>query len=158
MARSGGAGGLLYVVIDGAAGDQYEAAQGFPTWYGPYGAEHYMRAVARLLDHSSGSLAKRCRYTIHRADAMERALRRRSLKPPTHEAMQEERYDPWGRREATSLFKEVGDSAETVYHSDMYVTSEMANRWKEISIGCKSTSGAGRPHIRAELTGVSAPP
>jgi hypothetical protein len=59
---------------------------------------------------------------IHRADAMERALRhRRPLKPPTHEAMQE-RYDPWGRQEATSLFKEVDDSAETAYHSDMYVT------------------------------------
>jgi hypothetical protein len=43
-----------------------------------------------------------------------------------------ERYDPWGHREATSLFKEVGDSAETENHSDMYVTSKMANRWKEI--------------------------
>ena len=50
-----------YIVIDGAAGDQYEAAQGFPTWYGPYGAEHYMWAGSRLLDHSSGSLAGRCR-------------------------------------------------------------------------------------------------
>ena len=115
-----------YIVIDGAAGDQYEAAQGFPTWYGPYGAEHYMRAgsTARSFQWIPGE-----ETPIHRADAMERALRRRSLKPPTHEAMQEERYDPWGRREATSLFKEVGDSAETAYHSDMYVTSEMANRW-----------------------------
>jgi hypothetical protein len=26
----------------------------------------------------------------------------------------------------------VGDSAETAYHSDMYVTSEMASRWKEV--------------------------
>ena len=32
------------IVIDGAAGDEYEAAQGFPRWYGPDGAEHYMRA------------------------------------------------------------------------------------------------------------------
>jgi hypothetical protein len=64
---------------------------------------------------------------------MELALRRqsRSLKPPTREAMQE-RYGPWGRREATSLVREVGDSAETAYYSDMYVTSKMANRWKEI--------------------------
>ena len=64
---------------------------------------------------------------------MERALRRQSqsLKPPTREATQES-YDPWGRREATSLFREVGDSAETAYYSDMYVTSKMANRWKEI--------------------------
>jgi hypothetical protein len=44
----------------------------------------------------------------------------------------QERYDPWGHREATSLFKEVGDSAETEYYSDMYVTSKMASRWKEI--------------------------
>ena len=44
----------------------------------------------------------------------------------------QERYDPWGHRDATSLFKEVGDSAETEYHNDMYVTSKMANRWKEI--------------------------
>jgi hypothetical protein len=35
-------------------------------------------------------------------------------------------------REPTSLFKEVGDSAETEYHSDMYVTPKMASRWKEI--------------------------
>ena len=64
---------------------------------------------------------------------MEDDLRRQSesRKPPTRAAMHE-RYDPWGHREATSLFKEVGDSAETEYHSDMYVTSKMANRWKEI--------------------------
>ena len=30
------------------------------------------------------------------------------------------------------MFKEVSDSAETEYHSDMYVTSEMTDRWKEI--------------------------
>jgi hypothetical protein len=36
------------------------------------------------------------------------------------------------KQEATSLFKEVGDSAETACHSDMYATSEMASRWKEI--------------------------
>jgi hypothetical protein len=44
----------------------------------------------------------------------------------------QERYDPWGNRDATSMFKEVGDSAETGYDNDMYVTSKMANRWKEI--------------------------
>jgi hypothetical protein len=52
-------------------------------------------------------------------------------RPPTHEALQG-RYGPWGRREAAPLFREVGDSAETAYHSDMYATSEMASRWKEI--------------------------
>jgi hypothetical protein len=31
-----------------------------------------------------------------------------------------------------SLFREVGDSGDTAYHSDMYVTSQMANRFKEI--------------------------
>jgi hypothetical protein len=54
-----------------------------------------------------------------------------SRKPPTRAAMHE-RHDPWGHREATSLFKEVGDSAETEYHGDMYVTPKMANRWKEM--------------------------
>jgi hypothetical protein len=44
----------------------------------------------------------------------------------------QERYDPWGHQDATSLFKEVSDSAETEYHGDMYVTSEMTGRWKEI--------------------------
>jgi hypothetical protein len=59
-----------------------------------------------------------------------RACQSRHL--PTSEALRE-RYDPWGCREAASLFREVGDcSAETAYHSDMYVTSKMANRWKEI--------------------------
>jgi hypothetical protein len=53
-----------YLAIDGAAGgengDEYEAAQGFPSWCGPYGAGQYMR-LARLPGHSSGSLAERCR-------------------------------------------------------------------------------------------------
>jgi hypothetical protein len=44
----------------------------------------------------------------------------------------QERYDPWGRREAASLFREAGDSAEAAYHSDLYATSKMANRWKKI--------------------------
>jgi hypothetical protein len=59
---------------------------------------------------------------------MEKDLRRQSelLKPPTREEMQE-RYDPWGHRDATSLFKEVSDSAETEYYSGMYVTSKMAD-------------------------------
>jgi hypothetical protein len=34
------------------------------------------------------------------------------LKPQTCEDMQE-RDDPWGKRDATSIFKEVGNSAET---------------------------------------------
>jgi hypothetical protein len=59
-------------------------------------------------------------------------LRRQSdqLKPQTREEMQE-RYDLWAR-DATSMFKEVGDSAETDYDNDMYVASKMASRWKEI--------------------------
>jgi hypothetical protein len=81
-----------YIAIDGAAGDQYEAAQGFPTWYGPYGAGHYMRAgsVARSFQWIPGG-----ETPTDRANAMELALRRQSqsLKPPTREAMQE-RYDP----------------------------------------------------------------
>jgi hypothetical protein len=42
-----------------------------------------------------------------RAEApMERDLRSQSLSttPPTHESLQE-RHDPWGRREAVSLFR-----------------------------------------------------
>jgi hypothetical protein len=64
---------------------------------------------------------------------MEKDLRRQSaqlkLNPPTREEMQE-RYDPWGHRDATSLFKEVSHSAETeyAYHSDMYATSKMTDR------------------------------
>ena len=54
---------------------------------------------------------------------MEEDLRRQSaqlkLEPLTD---MQERYDPWGHQDATSLFKEVSDSAETEYHSDMYVT------------------------------------
>jgi hypothetical protein len=40
------------------------------------------------------------------------------LKPQTREKMQE-RDDPWGNRDATSMFKEVGDSAETEYDNDI---------------------------------------
>jgi hypothetical protein len=87
-----------YVVIDGAAGDKYEAAQGFQGWYGSYGAEHHMRggSIARSFQWVPGEA-----MPIGRAHAMEGDLRlqSQSLKPPTREAMQE-RYDPWGRREA----------------------------------------------------------
>jgi hypothetical protein len=66
---------------------------------------------------------------------MEGDLRRQSdqlkLRPQTREDMQE-RYDPGGYRDATSMFKEVGESAETEYDNDMYVASKMADRWKEI--------------------------
>ena len=66
---------------------------------------------------------------------MEDDLRRQSdqrwLLQQTREEMQE-RYDLWGNRDETSMFKEVGDSAETEYDHDMYVASEMASRWKEI--------------------------
>jgi hypothetical protein len=60
-------------------------------------------------------------------------LRRQSaqLKPPSREEMQE-RYDPWGNRDATSMLKEIGDAAETEYDKDMYMASKMADRWKEI--------------------------
>jgi hypothetical protein len=41
-------------------------------------------------------------------------------------------YDLWGNRDETSMFKEVGDSAETKHDNDMYVASKMADWWKEI--------------------------
>jgi hypothetical protein len=48
---------------------------------------------------------------------MERDLRSQGLSttPPTHESLQERH-----------------DSADTAYHSDMYVTSQVVSRWKEI--------------------------
>jgi hypothetical protein len=72
-----------YIVIDRAAGDQYEAAQGFLTWYGPYGAEHYMWAGSIVLDHLSGSLAKRCRYTVRMQWSALCAAAGRSSRRPT---------------------------------------------------------------------------
>jgi hypothetical protein len=55
----------------------------------------------------------------------------KSFTPPSPESIWE-RCDPWGRQEAASQIKEMSESAETAYHHDMYVTSKMANRWKEI--------------------------
>jgi hypothetical protein len=43
-----------------------------------------------------------------------------------------ESFDLRGRPESASLSKEVGDSAETAYANEMYVTPKMAHRWKEI--------------------------
>ena len=68
-----------------------------------------------------------------RANEMAQGLQRqsKSFTPPSAESLWERR-DPWGRRGAASLVKEMSDSADTAYHNDMYVTSKMANRGKEI--------------------------
>jgi hypothetical protein len=56
-----------YMAIDGAAGgengDEYEAAQGFPRWYGPDGAEHYMRADS--IARSFGPLISYANLFLH---------------------------------------------------------------------------------------------
>jgi hypothetical protein len=142
----GGAGAGFYIITDGATGDRYEAPQGFQGWYGFYGAGHHMRvgSIARSFPWAPGE-----DMPIGRAHSMEKDLRRQSesLRPPTREEMQE-RYDPcWGHREATSLFKEVGDSAETGYYSDMYVCDlEDGQPMEGDSLRGGSTSGVGRPH------------
>jgi hypothetical protein len=60
---------------------------------------------------------------------MEDDLRRQSHLQQTREEMQE-RHGLWGNRDETSMFKEVGDSAETKYDNDiMYVASKMPDRW-----------------------------
>jgi hypothetical protein len=41
-------------------------------------------------------------------------------------------FDTQGRPEPRSLAKEVGDSAETIYENQMYVTPKVVDRWKEI--------------------------
>jgi hypothetical protein len=109
---------------------RYEAALTFQGWYGFYGAEHHMRvgSIARSFSWIPGE-----DVPLHRAERMKDDLRLQSesRKTPTHAAMHE-RCDPWGDRDPASLFKEVGDSAETEYHGDMYVTPKMASRWKEI--------------------------
>ena len=118
--------------ISQQSSDRYEAAQAFSEWYGFWGAERHMRAnsIARCFPWIPGKA-----QPADRAREMEEDLRRQStqlkLEPPTE---MQEWYDPWGHQDATSLFKEVSDSAETeyAYHSDMYVTSEMTDRWKEI--------------------------
>jgi hypothetical protein len=71
------------MVIDGAAdgedGDEYEAAQHFPGWYGPDGAERHMRAdsIARSFQWIPGEATP-----WDRADAMARGLHRQ--RPVSH--------------------------------------------------------------------------
>jgi hypothetical protein len=71
----------FYIVIDGAAGDRYEAAQGFQGWYGFYGAEHYMRegSIARSFPWVPGE-----DMPIDRAHSMENDLRRQSHSRSSH--------------------------------------------------------------------------
>ena len=70
-----------YIVIDGAAGDKYEAAQSFQEWYGFYGAEHYMRegSIARSFPWVPGE-----DMPIDRAHSMENDLRRQSHSRSSH--------------------------------------------------------------------------
>jgi hypothetical protein len=58
-----------------------------------------------------------------------------------------ERHDPWGRQEPALLVREMSGSAETAYHNDMYVTSKMANRWKEIHWWRIDKRCFGRPRM-----------
>jgi hypothetical protein len=45
-------------------------------------------------------------------------------------------FDMQGCLEPRSLAKEVGDSAETTYENEMYVTPKVVDRWKEIHWLC----------------------
>jgi hypothetical protein len=123
-----------FLITDGAADDgEYEPAQHFPTWYGEDGAEHHMRAdsIARSFQCIPGEATPWDRANAM-AQGLHHVMQSQSITPPSPESLWERR-DPWGRREAASLVREMSDSAETAYHNDMYVTSKMANRWKEIN-------------------------
>ena len=88
----------FYIIIDGMSSDRYEAAQASQEWYGFWGAERHMRAdsIARCFPWIPGRARP-----ADRARRMEEDLRRQSaqlkLEPPTE---MQERYDPWGHRDA----------------------------------------------------------
>jgi hypothetical protein len=119
-----------FIAIDGASCDgEYVAAQHFSTWYGEDGAENHVRAdsITRSFQCRPGEVTP-----WDRVNEMAQSLQRQSASVTSPTGSLWERRDPWGRREPASLVREMGDSAETVYHNDMYVTSKMASRWKEI--------------------------
>jgi hypothetical protein len=101
-------------------------------WYGEYGAGHHMRpdSVARSFQYIPG------KATLEdRAHRMVQDLRRQRVAPPVGSLW--ESLDPQGHPEPRPLAKEVGDSADTAYHNEMYVTPKMAHRcWKEIQWWC----------------------
>ena len=119
-----------YIVIDGVSGGRYEPAQTFQEWYGFYGAEHYIGVgtTARSFAWITGDDEPQ-----HRAEDMRIALLRQSESrgTPAHEAVREQ-YDLWGNQEPASLLREPNDSADTEYHSDLFVTARMADRWLKI--------------------------
>ena len=119
-----------YLVIDGVSGGRRQPPTVFRTWYGFYGAERYMGVgtTARSFAWITGDDMPQ-----HRAEDMRIALLRQSESrgTPAHEAVREQ-YDLWGNQEPASLLREPNDSADTEYHSDLFVTARMADRWLEI--------------------------
>jgi hypothetical protein len=99
----------------------------FMGWYGHLGAEQHMRrnSIARAFQHIPGKEAPETR-----AHNMVKDLQSQGNAPPVGALWGS--FDMQGRLEPRSLAKEVGDSAETTYENEMYVTPKMVDRWKEI--------------------------
>jgi hypothetical protein len=126
---------VCYVVIDGASwnGD-HKPADYYMGWYGDqYGAEQHMRpnSIVRAFQHIPGEESPE-----NRAHDMVRGLQSQGTAPPVGSLW--DNFDPQVRPEPRSLAKEVGDSAETAYKNEMYVTPKMVDRWKEIHWLCIS--------------------
>jgi hypothetical protein len=123
------------VVIDGAPWNgNHKPADYYMGWYGDqYGAEHHMRphSIARASQHIPGEESPETR-----AHDMVRDLQSQGSAPPVGSLW--DNFDSQGHPEPRSLAKEVGDSAETAYENEMYVTPKMVDRWKEIHWLCIS--------------------
>jgi hypothetical protein len=116
------------VIIDGAPWKgHYSPVDYFMGWYGHLGAEHHMRrnSIARASQHILGKEAPETR-----AHNMVKDLQSQGNAPPVGALW--DSFDMQGRLEPRSLAKEVGDSAETTYENEMYVTPKVVDRWKEI--------------------------
>jgi hypothetical protein len=122
---------VCYVIIDEAS---WEGDHGryFNGWYGDtYGAEQYMRpdSIARASQYIPGEETPE-----NRAHDMVRDLQSQRTTSPVGSLWGN--CDPQGHPEPRSLAKEVGDSSETAYHNEMYVTPKVVERWTEIHWLC----------------------
>jgi hypothetical protein len=133
-----------YVVIDGTSWNgKHKPAEYYMGWYGDqYGAEQRMKSssIARAFQHIPGEEPPESR-----AHDMVRDLQNQGVATSNH------KLDSRGHPEPRSMVKEVGDSAETAYQNEIYVTPKMVDRWKEIHWLCidlvASTRSVGRPRM-----------
>ena len=111
----------------------------FMGWYGHLGAEQHMRrnSIARAFQHIPGKEAPETR-----AHNMVKDLQSQGNAPPVGALWGS--FDMQGRLEPRSLAKEVGDSAETTYENEMYVTPKMATCPQACSAGCCTRSCRAR--------------